>query len=97
MNIMRPLKLTTCKTTVKRTNLHLRELFTFNILSRLLTRSVCGVHGGERDADAGGAEEGDGELGEVGDDLHVMPFADKADVSQEGETIVCKIMEIRCS
>ena len=65
---MRPLKLTTCKTTVKRTNLHLRELFTFNILSRLLTRSVCGVHGGERDADAGGAEEGDGELREVGDD-----------------------------
>ena len=34
----------------------------------LLTRSVGGVHGGDGDADSRGAEEGDGELGEVGDD-----------------------------
>ena len=33
-----------------------------------VTRSVGGVHGGDGDADSRGAEEGDGELGEVGDD-----------------------------
>ena len=36
--------------------------------AQLVTWPVGGVHGGDGDADSGGAEEGDGELREVGDD-----------------------------